>query len=301
MDSWSRPSKSQATPAPYYLTQEDAKYCYTCGRIIGDRRANTSKATSTEVKYCSDRCKRNKPTAGDRDIETVLLALLQGDDLQQAATGGEGERLPSKAKRKAKKGDPRIVVKMSELEIAAFGDTKDPERIYGRYKKRAKRGVPEPEEWRSIDMEEHTQQTRPRPVESYYDYYVEHNAPVQGSPVAMQNHVRPQQHNSDVNGSVGGEKGWAERIEESSDMLQKRLEGQKRAENRELARNAARRAVVFGLPVTTVNEAGTYPKQRRGDGSEPETVLRKCEALMNGTVVEPSFAKGDWQIRWRED
>ena len=27
---------------------------------------------------------------------------------------------------------------------------------------------------------------------------------------------------------------------------------------------------------------------------------RKCEAIMNETVVEPSYAKGEWGIRWRE-
>jgi hypothetical protein len=38
MDSWSRPSKSQATPAPYYLLPggESTPYCKTCGRVIGE-------------------------------------------------------------------------------------------------------------------------------------------------------------------------------------------------------------------------------------------------------------------------
>ena len=37
MDSWSRPSKSQATPAPFYLLPggESTPYCKTCGRVIG--------------------------------------------------------------------------------------------------------------------------------------------------------------------------------------------------------------------------------------------------------------------------
>jgi hypothetical protein len=36
MDSWSRPTKSQATPAPYYLLPggESTPYCKTCGRVI---------------------------------------------------------------------------------------------------------------------------------------------------------------------------------------------------------------------------------------------------------------------------
>jgi hypothetical protein len=28
---------------------------------------------------------------------------------------------------------------------------------------------------------------------------------------------------------------------------------------------------------------------------------RKCEAVMSGQVVEPSFAKGDWSVRWRDE
>ena len=117
--------------------------------------------------------------------------------------------------------------------------------------------------------------------------------------LSMNNQVRPAQANSDVNGSVGGEKGWSEKIEESPEMLQRRLEGQKRAENRELVRNAARRAVAFGLWVDSV--LGQPKEHQRKKNEEPERVLKKCEALVNGAVVDPSFAKGDWSIRWRED
>lgn len=49
-----------------------------------------------------------------------------------------------------------------------------------------------------------------------------------------------------------------------------------------MIRCAARRAVVFGLVL--------------GEDGE----RRKCEAVMNGKVVEPSFAKGPFSIRWRE-
>ena len=63
---------------------------------------------------------------------------------------------------------------------------------------------------------------------------------------------------------------------------QKREAGQKRAERRELIRRAARRAVVFGLQAD----------DQKADG-------RRCEAVQNGRVVEPSFAKGDFAIRWR--
>lgn len=73
----------------------------------------------------------------------------------------------------------------------------------------------------------------------------------------------------------------------------KRQQGQKRAEEREMVRRAARRAVVFGFP-SNQTEVATQ-NQLPGDQSR-----RKCEAVMNGQVVEPSFAKGNWAIRWRE-
>ncbi|KAK5069516.1 hypothetical protein LTS08_008716 [Lithohypha guttulata] len=71
-----------------------------------------------------------------------------------------------------------------------------------------------------------------------------------------------------------------------------RREGQKRADEREMVRRAARRAVVFGFPIDTDEAPAQKPSE---DGPR-----RKCEALMNGKVVEPSFAKGNWCIRWRE-
>ena len=131
--------------------------------------------------------------------------------------------------------------------------------------------------------------------------------------------VRPPQSQSDVNGSIGGEKGWAEKIEETPEMLQKRLEGQKRADERELVRCAARRLCAFGIVVDDASTVDMEMKnkgskgKRKGkgkvkdrsfdidgdDGSVPEQ-RKKCEAVMSGNVVEASYAKGDWGIRWRE-
>jgi hypothetical protein len=297
MDSWSRPSKGQAAPPPFYLTQgESARYCHTCGRIIGSRRTSSSKASSSEVKYCSDKCKHNK--SKDKSIEIALLALLLGKDPQDPERSGATQPTSLKAKPKTKKGDPRIIVKMSDIETAVFGNMNDPEKVYGRNKNRVKRGLPDQEEWRSVDMECEAQQVRSELVVTSDGVSDGNSALMQNDMIAIQHHIRPTQLNSDVNGSIGGEKGWAERIEETPDMLQKRLEGQKKAQNRELVRNAARRAVAFGLLFEDTIE---QPKHKHKGGERPEEVRRKCEALMNGTVVDPSFAKGDWSIRWRED
>ncbi|KAH8601908.1 hypothetical protein B0O99DRAFT_714007 [Bisporella sp. PMI_857] len=61
--------------------------------------------------------------------------------------------------------------------------------------------------------------------------------------------MRPPQDVSEVTGGVGGEKGRAERIEETEEMLRKRREGQRRANEREMVRCAARRGVAFGFVI----------------------------------------------------
>jgi hypothetical protein len=99
---------------------------------------------------------------------------------------------------------------------------------------------------------------------------------------------------SEVNGSVGGEKGRAERIEETEEMLEKRRQGQKRAREREMVRCAARRGVAFGFV------SGEKCVNAAGEKTADLDKKRLCEAVMAGKVVEPSFAKGDWSIRWRE-
>jgi hypothetical protein len=144
--------------------------------------------------------------------------------------------------------------------------------MYGRKKNRASRalGTEGSEDWRSVDMEDTAKDDEER-----RDSMVEFN------PTAFAGKVRPPQRLTEVNGSIGGEKGWAEREAETEDAAAKRLEGQRVAEEKELVKRAARRGCVFGFAVR--------------DGE-----VKMCEAIMNGKVVEPSFAKGDWGIRWRE-
>lgn len=113
-------------------------------------------------------------------------------------------------------------------------------------------------------------------------------------------------------GSVGGEKGWAERIEETEEMIQKRKSGQRRAEEREMVRSAAQRVCAFGFAVEEIggNRNGrTEMTKRRDKNRAPNEDVdergqterrRKCEVVMNKVVVEASFANADWGIRWRE-
>lgn len=99
---------------------------------------------------------------------------------------------------------------------------------------------------------------------------------------------------------------------ETPELAAKRRAGQKKAEEREFIRCVVRRAVVFGIEVDgweEVGGTGSTKKGKKGKGrnAEDEEVTetevkprRKCEAIMSGQIVEPSFAKGDWSVRWRE-
>ncbi|KAF1959889.1 hypothetical protein CC80DRAFT_489944 [Byssothecium circinans] len=364
MDSWSRPSKSQATPPPLYLTtSEPVPYCHSCGRVIPSRRTQPSasktkpNAKTQEVKYCSARCKNTKPGPVDRKIENVFAALLDGASPESVKEGlassakddgttkkedvanneakektpwKENEK-PSKTKKKKQvKGDPRITIECSTVEELVFQHEKDPSKVFGRRKNRAPRGVVErPEDWRSVDMVDDAapSTTMPSTASAGKDHKArdsvhsksadEHSSNLasssddeddggeDGGITLNQNQeppnplpdsiplspygfgsgkIRPPQSHSIINGSIGGEKGWAERIDETEEMKAKRREGQRRADEREMVRRAARRLVAFGV---------------HGEGEEAREG-RKCEAVMKGAVVEASFAKGEWGVRWRE-
>ncbi|KAF2033621.1 hypothetical protein EK21DRAFT_58234 [Setomelanomma holmii] len=352
MDSWSRPGKHAATPPPLYLTVGDSvPYCHSCGRVISERK----KHSGSEVKYCSSRCRNNKPGPIDRKIEAAFAALLNGatpEALKDGSAAAEQEKARieafkkedgkkhKKKSSKSMKGDHRPIIECQTVEGIVFQREKDPEKVYGRRKNRKARFVVEkPEDWKSVDMVDKPEVTpntttaststatsqKPASLTSDDDNDklsdsdseeqeggIVLETPKAPNPTAPNhNHntntttnqdepdlpdaveygygsgkIRPPQHANDVNGSVGGEKGWAERIEETEDMKAKRREGQKRADEREMVRKAARRGCAFGFIVDG---------EGNGDGDK-----RKCEAVMKGTVVEASFAKGEWGVRWRE-
>ncbi|KAK3689032.1 hypothetical protein B0T22DRAFT_165368 [Podospora appendiculata] len=329
MDSWSRPSKHQAVPAPFYLhpnTGEDIPYCKSCGRIIGPRRTGgappatsdkkkqakvDSNAPITPVKYCSSRCRSQKPGKIDSEIEAAFVKFLTGEEPIPDHYQSKG------AGKKKMKGDARILVTCDVIEAHVFGDRRqeEPEKRLGRKKNRASRVIAESEDapeissfkpciqqalpnrppqlgdWNDNDKDEGVSglDLHARLSKSDYETVVDGDLLARMS-VRSGTRIRPPQVVSEVNGSVGGEKGWAERIEETDEMREKRSEGQRKAHEKEMVRCAARRGVVFGFDLAT---PGT---DDRADGNR-----RKCEAVMQGKVVEPSFAKGDWGVRWREE
>lgn len=229
MDSWSRPGKSQSTPAPYYLTDENVKYCQACGRIISDRKSH--KKENAVIKYCSDGCRKRRIGPADKKIDKTILALL----MNQKDSGIEKIDVKSRMK----KGDHRNLIFCDEIEAIVFERTSE-------------------------------ESTEPGAAsEDKPDPYVVNNPDDMDSQGNRPNPTGP---------------GSAE----------KRNEGQKRADERETVRRAARRAVVFGYPADDLGP----PVESRLPEARPR---RKCEAVMNGQVVEPSFAKGNWAIRWREE
>lgn len=308
MDSWSRPSKHQAVPAPFYLLPggETTPYCHSCGRVIDSRRkvqpsvkADTNKSP---VKYCSASCRGRKPGKVDREIEGVFLRFLEGEE--KPLSLDKGSQRAKKSKKgsggKRAKGDQRLLICCDDVEKFVFGATDGGGSTAGSGTEdnhelevegegegegesvTASGTVPTAISAEPRDMV-HSSGTLINPVEDAAPY-------IDGDILARMSvrsgtRVRPPQSTSEVNGSVGGEKGRAERTDETDEMLEKRRQGQKKARQREMVRCAARRAVVFGLVV--------------GDGPGEED-RKKCEAVMNGKVVEPSFAKGSWSIRWRE-
>lgn len=217
-------------------------------------------------------------------------------DLLNAEPGSSIDQ--TAAASKLVKGDRRIVVTCDEVEQIVFGSRHDPSKTFGRKKNRASRAIGhENEEWRSVDMVDSD--------ESVSDH-AEHPSSISDPPAGAR--IRPPQTESDVNGGIGGEKGWAEHHTETSEELMKRRDGQRRAEEREMVRRAARRLIVFGHSTQTDHtdtsniEVESQGRSKKKSVREPplSDYQRKGEALMNGTVVEPSFAKGNWAIRWRE-
>ncbi|TQS36085.1 hypothetical protein Golomagni_03474 [Golovinomyces magnicellulatus] len=292
MYSITRPPKHAKLLPPLYSISNGSSltYCHTCGRIISTRCKNASKVSSTPVKYCSDRCRYNKPGPTDRLIEEAIVALLEGFDpngMEKYWAGDEASKqtrkennFPSVKKRERKKGDSRIIVYCSDIQALVFGHQYDPEKLNGKRGHCGSRCVVDFTDWRSVDMEDTPDHCEPSVTSS------------------------------------------SEHLKENEKT--KREQGQKRAEEREMVRRAARRGVAFGFTIQDMsspiqaknvryngktkqskreehsNVIGTeitIPKNRSGP------MIKYCEAVMTDAaiVVEPSFAKGDWGIRWREE
>ena len=279
------------------------------------------------MKYCSERCRHHKPGPLDRRIEHAFTALLDDSGAFEERSLAEWPPLLAlKEKRKTVKGDPRVMVDCTTVEELIFGSRHDPTKIFGRRKNRATRVLGGQEDpWKSVDMEDEEEGDLGC-GEDDQDISMKSgkvDAPPMKTardPGSVGPMIRPRQTEAEVNGSIGGEKGWAERQAETAEAATKRKDGQRKSEEREMVRRAARRGCAFGFVVPYAVETGDCvnlqkgkglkkkqkKQQQRGEESSLGQELasteqrRKCEAVMHGVVVESSFAKGDWAIRWRE-
>ncbi|KAK5021300.1 hypothetical protein LTS07_011139 [Exophiala sideris] len=285
MDSWSRPGKRSAVPPPFYLTQgENAAYCQSCGRVMNSRKVQ--KDQNKVIKYCSDGCRHHRPGPLDRKVERRIVALLN----DEPESGIE----KTAAKSKLVKGDRRAVVTMDEIEEIMFGSKADETKAEDTDSVgSAAAGLSDTSDVESTIANPNHQASAPD------------NA---GEPKSRD--TSPGLAVSDTNDSLDDETGHVGPPLSESEKLKRMQEGNRRVEHREMVRKAARRLIVFGFLQKAPQGRDKGPKrsEKRSNKAGKPVVdestgphLRKCEALMNGSVVEPSYAKGNWAIRWREE
>lgn len=85
----------------------------------------------------------------------------------------------------------------------------------------------------------------------------------------------------------------------TSETTTPRQAGLLRARQREMVRQAARRGIAFGFSINVKDQSGSFPPHGEiKEEEERERPRRKVEAVQRGRVVESSFAKGEWGVRW---
>ena len=216
------------------------------------------------MKYCSHNCRRKKAGRLDRDIEGVFVQLLEGSQI-------EGQKAV-----KGKAGDTRILVPCSVVQRTLFRGGEDLEKITSEKEK----------QWRSVDMEDSDENDS------------------SDSAIEADNETSSTRESHTKKNGDG-----------TLEERRKREEGQQRAEEKEMVKRAARRGCAFGFEVQEsltqipkkkpnvrrdTKHHEIVPQEDTKSHEKQETTRRLCEAVMNGKVVEPSFAKGDWGVRWRE-
>lgn len=247
--------------------------------VVGSRKIQ--QAQTKVIKYCSDGCRHHKPGPVDRKIEKAIVALLNAEP-------GSGIEATA-AKSKFVKGDQRNIITMQEVEDLMF------------------QPMPQPAS-DTLASQPTAEASDASDVDSQADSLVPTS---EGTVDGLTSREGSQEPATTDSTDTIGESSLPSESQSTADVdLRKRKEGHRRADQREMIRRAARRLIVFGCEQKRHDRRDNHPKKpnkRTTKGSTAgdqevaeETVRRKCEALMNGIVVEPSFAKGNWAIRWRE-
>ena len=124
------------------MADRPTKTCASCGRVM-EWRASWAKNWES-VRYCSDRCRRHKPTASDRELERVILALL--DERRAGASICPSEAACAlggawRDRMEAARAAARRLVAAGQVEITQGGRVVDPSTAKGPIRiRRAVRG-----------------------------------------------------------------------------------------------------------------------------------------------------------------
>ncbi|MCJ1338338.1 hypothetical protein MMC09_003625 [Bachmanniomyces sp. S44760] len=253
---------------------------------------------STPPKYCSDKCRRQKPSQSrsgiERKIEDTFVKCLDSKD------GKRGKEEGGK------------IVLCSEVEDLVFGAKE--ERSSGYHQSRGDGSLEG-----HIDMdvnvdvdESHHDRVPHKDHEESFSSSSEAEAEAEleeggvllpvmapstvtttnnSTPTPTPRTTTPTQTPSHPSPSL-------------SDPQQK---GQRLAHQRELVRQAARRGIAFGFIISHHHrreegngDEGKGKKSRENEQAQGHKQRKKVEAVQKGKVVESSFAKGEWGVRWRD-
>ena len=267
--------------------------------LTASRKSNhDTTETSTPQKYCSNRCRREKPCYSRNSYESVIEGtfirllgegrdrrIVECGEVQREVFGTGGSEDVEQNETTAKVGKVAAEGRdENEGRAEAASETEDEDGG----------GVPIP-----IHVAEDQPSRYPRSegycgrcdehFPSHHKLY-KHLQRRECIPVASKGGDSV----SDSAATKGSGLSSTSQIDEDSAKM-----GMKVAKQREQVRQAARRGVVFGFVI----EGESDSKVGR-DGEEGARVgkegRRKVEAVQNGRVVEASFAKGEWGVRWRD-
>lgn len=332
-----RPPRDTKFPPPFYLIFKSSSciYCHTCGRIINSRQIHQSKTHSSVIKYCSERCRRNKPGPLDRLVEDAFAALLNdkretfvknyGADVSYGKEERGRKEIEKSSKQKKRTGDQRIIVWCSEVQALVFGHNMNQIKHNNEEKS--------PDSTNLINKNERKNQRLRQEYNLETTSQTELHVNLENLNIHEQmsshetlyhNCVTNINHHSQTSDTLADnccdiEQQEEELVTQKENMIQKRNRGQKIAQEREIVRRAARRAVIFGLADKDICASEEIKNAKQGRHKRKNTnilehkdennsglerltgITRLCEAVMTeaAIVVEPSFAKGDWGIRWR--
>ncbi|GAM87747.1 hypothetical protein ANO11243_057740 [Dothideomycetidae sp. 11243] len=337
-----RPTKKAEVPPPLYLTAapgEEPSYCHACGRLIGSHKLKSGASSSTTARYCSERCKRHKPSSNpgslDRAIEDTLYLLLNETTIPEIISAlpesitqhhDTTQDIEDTRRRSTKKGETRLVVPCSLVESIIFSRLTSINRAQN---KRNVRKTLEPEvpQHNDKDYDEAALTATLARLKARQTGTAPACAP---DPTAQEGATDTVPSASDEDDDNENEDEAPPTQAEGDDA--KRKQGQQRATERERVRNACRRAVIFGLlppGMVDTRPLDAVPKQQPEEEEPPSSSRagkarkareeahkrtksgaaekeqggggrRRCEAVMRGAVVEPSYAKGEWGVRWAE-